>query len=319
MEPAGALWPNGEFTVGYAPSGGMEREITPSEYAARWDSSLGLALAANSHTEPDYGAPPRGTGGLTSYGRRLVRNAVEMLERAYGTKNLSFATMTLPTLEYEEYWNVSSNWSEVVRVFYQAVSRKLGAKLLPPFYVSVTELQPERTRREGVPALHVHFVFVGRRRGEKGWRMHPHELREMWKRSVERFCWSSVDWDACERVEAVRYTAAGYMSKYMSKGDTGDDNLRRDNTGWSLPTAWYNISLKLKQKINQKVRKHPELMDYIEREARVGVLEHYCDYFFAGVIEEMPGSGPHYFVGRLQKDAMDELISIWKASVLNGT
>lgn len=319
IEPSGSLWPNGEFSIGYAPCGGMERELTAKEYADKWTPPLGLAMASNSHSPRDYGKPPRGTGGLTSYGRRLVRNSVEMLERAYGATNLSFATMTLPELEYEEYWNVSSNWSEVVRVFYQSVRRKLGSKLLPPFYVGVSELQPERTRREEIPALHIHFVFVGRRRGEKAWRVRPVELREMWKKSVERFCWNEYNWDACERVEGIRHTAAGYLSKYMSKGDTGTENLRRDNTGWSLPTAWYNVSLKLKQKVIEKVRSHSDLMELMEMELRWGYLQNGCEYFYEGSIQEMPGPGPHYFVGRLKKEAMAELIKMWRESVMNGS
>lgn len=317
MEPSGALWPNGEFTVGYAPCGGLERELTAEEWAAKSVPPIGLAMPANSHTGSDVVPAPRGTGGLTSYGRRLVRNSVEMMERAYGATNLSFVTLTLPKLEYEEYWNVSSNWSQICRVYYQAVGRMLGRKLLPPWYVGVTELQPGRTQREEVPALHIHHLCVGRRRNEKGWRVKPAEYRELWQRAVSPYLFNEYDWSACERVEGIRYTAAGYISKYMSKGDDGAVSLPRTGTGWSLPTAWYNVSLRLKRRVVEKVRRDPRLLEYIECAARDGSLERECDYFYAGTIEAMSGTGPHYFVGRIKKDAMEQLIDVWRCVALD--
>lgn len=313
MEPSGQLWPNGEFTVGYAPCGGLEQLETPSEYAAKWDNPLGLALASNSHRAKNPDDAPRGTKGLTSYGRRLVRNSVEMLERAYGVTNISFVTLTLPKLEFEEYWNVSTNWAQIVRVYYQALGRLLGDKLLPRFYAGVTELQPKRTAEEGVPALHVHHVFVGRRRNEKGWRVHPAQIREIWKRAVQRYLWNDYDWDQSEQVEAVRHTAAGYLSKYMSKGEEGEHELCRAGTGWSLPTGWYNVSLPLKRKVTEKIRRDPAIIEGIEKTAKGGNIQEWCEYFFAGVIEEMPGEGPHYFVGKLKREAMESLIEYWRA------
>lgn len=318
MEPSGSLWPNGEFTVGYAACGGAEREMTPSEYAQKWDSPLGLALPANSHREVDFGAAPRGTKGLTSYGRRLVRNSVEMLERVYGATNLSFVTLTLPDLEYEEYWNVSSNWGQIVRVYYQAIGRCLSRSCLPPWYVGVTELQPERTTREQVPALHIHFVCVGRRRGEKGWRIPPCVFRNQWKKAVQKYCWNEYNWDACERVEGIRHTASGYLSKYMSKGMEGEILLRREGTGWSLPTAWYNISLRIKQAVKKRIRQHPELMEQIEALALSGAIEAHCEYFHAGEIPEMAGTGPHYFIGKLKRDFMEEIKRIWRENHIRG-
>lgn len=314
MEPSGSLWPNGEFTIGYSPCGGLERGLSPEERAAKSVPPLGLAIGANSHSEDDGAPQKRGLNGITSYGRRLVRNSVEMLERAYGVKNLGFATMTLPNLEYEEFWNVSSNWGDVVRVFYQSISRKLAARMLPPFYVGVTELQPERTARSEVPALHIHFVFVGRRRGEKGWRISPAEFREAWRSAVSRYCWGEYDWSATENVQGVRHTASGYLSKYMSKGCEGVGDMRRDGTGWALPHSWYNISLRLKRKVCEKVRRDPGLMDMMESSAVCGALDVGCEYIFRGEIQEMPGPGPHYFVGKLTKEAMDEILDIWRAS-----
>lgn len=326
MEPSGSLWPNGEFSIGYSPCGGKERELTPEEYAERWDDPLGLALASNSHKGCDNGPrsidkscekakPPRGTGGMTSNGKRLVRNSVEMLERAYGEGNLSFLTLTLPKLEYEEYWNVSSNWAEVVRVFYQSLGRLLGNRLLPPFYAGVTELQPKRSREEGVPALHIHAVFVGRRRNEKNWRIRPAELRVLWKRSVERFLFGEYDFSFCENIQGIRHTAAGYLSKYMAKPQCDTSVICREGTGWSLPTAWYNISLKLKRKVREKVRTDCRLIESMEVAARAGILQEYCDYYYEGIIEEMPGAGPHYFVGKLSEEGRIELIEVWRALV----
>ena len=63
IEPTGTLWPNGEFSVGYAPAGGAERRLSPSEYADRLTPPLGSSMDSNSHSPKDEGAVRRGVNG----------------------------------------------------------------------------------------------------------------------------------------------------------------------------------------------------------------------------------------------------------------
>ena len=318
MEPSGTLWPNGEFSIGYAACGGMERELTPSEYAKEWDAPLGLSLPSNSHSYEDTGKPRRGTKGLTSYGKKMLRNCAWRMQRLYGKRRLSFVTLTLPDLTYEEFWRLSTSWAEVCRVFYQKITRELSRLGLPKIYCGCTELQPARTERDEVPALHLHFIVVGRGPGKRAWALSPDDFRYRWKQVIEHYLGRIVDCRAVENVQMVKKDVSAYLSKYLSKGISLAAPPRSDETGWSLPTAWYNVSLSLRQWVKDNCRRHGQLMDMMERAARAGMLDGHCYYFFEGIIEEMTGPGPHYFVGKLKGQSMRELIEVWREAYLPG-
>lgn len=317
MEPTGRLWPNGEFTVGYAPCGGMEVLESAEEYAAKWTPPLGSSIPSNSHRHRDGGAAKRGTKGLTSHGKRVLRNAAWRMQRLYGKRSLSFVTLTLPSLSYEEYWNLSTCWSEVVRVFFQKISRALDRKGLPSCYLSCTELQPERTQRDEVPALHLHFVVVGRWRGRGAWAFTPKFFRDSWAEVLELYVGHPVVRDALENVQMVKKDVSAYLAKYMSKGVSMASPPRSDGTGWSLPTCWYNCSIKLRRWVLDNVRRHPRLMEALETACRDGSMDWWSYYWHSGVVEEMTGPGPHYFLGKLKGEAMRAFEQIWRAEVLD--
>lgn len=314
IEPSGRLWPNGEFTIGYAPCGGMERELTPSEYAEKWDSRLGSSLPSNSHREVDEGRAKRGTKGLTSHGKKVLKNAVHRMQRLYGKRSLSFVTLTLPSVSFEESWYVSSNWSEILRIFYQKLVRELDRHGLPRVYAGCTELQPKRCNREEHPSLHIHFVCPGRWRQRGSWALGPADFRRMWSEAVGPYLQGPKDWRACENVQMVKKDASAYLAKYISKGIAISEPIRSDGTGWSLPTSWYNVSLGLRQWVIDNVRRNPRLIEALEVAARDGYLGEYCHYFFSGDIPEMSGTGPHYFVGKLTGEAMASLLDVWVAT-----
>lgn len=318
MEPTGRLWPNGEFSVGYAPCGGMERLLTPKERADKAVPPIGLSLPSNSHKERDEGAPKRGTKGLTTHGKRVLRNAAWRLQRLYGKKCLSFVTLTLPDVTYEESWYVSSNWAEICRIFYQKLARRLQAAGLPDHYCGCTEMQPARSDREGHPALHLHFVVVGRRTPRQHWSFSPSDFRALWKSVLGRYLPGERDWSAVENCQMVKRDVSSYLSKYLSKGISMDSPPRSDETGWSLPTAWYNCGLRLRRWVLDNIRRDPELMESLEYVATSGATESCCHYCFSGVIEEMAGPGPHYHVGKLRGEFMRELIEMWQAGHLTG-
>ena len=317
LEPSGRLWPDGQFSIGYAPCGGMEREMSPSEYAEKWMPPLGSSLPSNSHRDVDAGNPKRGQKGITSYGKKVLKNAVWRMQRLYGKRSLSFVTLTLPSITFEESWYVSSNWSEILRVFYQKVVRRLELHGLPRVYAGCTELQPKRSNREEHPALHIHFVVVGRWRSRGAWALSPLDFRTMWMDSVKPYLQGKYSWDAVENVQMVKKDVSAYLGKYISKGVCVGNPPDPMYTGWSLPTSWYNVSLGLRQWVTGNIRRHPSLIEMIEKAATGGYLDEYCHYYFSGDIEEMPGTGPHYFVGKLKGEAMTSLIDVWVALCLS--
>ena len=299
--------------MGYSRAPGKERELTLSQYVeALAPPHLDLTLLSNSHMG-DAGGPRRGTKGLTSDGRKMVRNAVWRVQRLKGRKCLSFVTLTIPRVSFEEGWYVSTNWSEIVRIFYQKLGRRLESMGAPKLWASVTEMQPERSAREGHPALHLHFVIVGRLSRYSDWLFSPSDLRELWRSVLEPYIPGERDWSRCENVQQVRKDASAYMSKYLSKGVEGGLGIRSDETGWSLPTAWYNIPLKLRQWIRENIRRDSEMMLLLEGIAAVTDTEQLTHYFYSGNIEVSKGLTVQFLIGKLRGDSMRLFIDIWKA------
>lgn len=319
MEPSGSLWPNGEFSVGYAPAGGMERRLSAKEYADKWTPPLGSSIGSNSHSESDPGKVKRGVKGLTPHGKRVLRNSIWRIQRLHGKGRMAFVTLTLPSVSYDQSWMISTDWSRIVRVFFQKLGRYFERLGLPTCYAACTEMQCDRLENEGHPSLHLHFVCVTKTRGSKGYAITPGEFRWLWASVVGPLCPDIEFWGAVENVVALKKDASAYMSKYLSKGGALGEPPRSDETGWSLPTAWYSVRNNLRAWVLDNVRRHPRFMEYIERACLDGMMDAGAHYWFAGSIEQMQGTGPHYFVGKLKGEVMDDLVNIWRAECLDST
>jgi hypothetical protein len=313
IRPSCHLWPNGEYTMGYAPGAGFEEEKSWQQWLNAVGGPIDLAMHANSHRDLEEVCVKRGQKGMTSQGSRMVRNCADALEKFYGKERISFATVTLPRLEYEEFWHVSSNWAEIVRRFYQKIVRALAKRGGSRSYVGVTELQPRRTNRDGIPALHLHFIFVGRKTKSGNWLVHYSEIRQWWKEVLEWCVGRELQCDHVENVQEVRESAGGYLSKYMSKGSDLVEPIRQSEVGWNLPTAWYNISLKLKRWVVDHTMSNPEMSELMESAWRSGALREGSEYFYEGTIEECSGPGPHFCLGRLMPSDYDDMVAIYRA------
>lgn len=241
----GRIWPTGRFSMAWRDGGGLERgdkDIeTQQALFAGTRHPIGLSNDLNSHRKEKKARRPRGMKGITPRGRRVVESAAFLLEERYGKAQLSFVTLTLPSVSSKESWWLSSNWAEIVRVFFQRLMRSQARKGLPCHYVSVTELQEERAERERHPALHLHFVIPGRRKGG-GWGHSPKDLREMWAGTVGPYLDGERDWTAVENVQMVRRTTEGYLAKYLSKGVALEKKGWEQLCGYELPKAWYSVS-----------------------------------------------------------------------------
>ena len=169
----GRIYPNGEF--GYS----FTKEKPLDEILCTLESTN----ASISH-KGESARTPKGRKGITCYSRRQVRNAAEAIQQRWGKSNCTFATVTLPSLDDDDYRAVLENWAELVRQFMQMMKRHLVSSGLPGVMVGVVEIQTKRMRREKrfLP-LHLHFVFVGRRPG-RSWMVTPLMVREYWSRAI---------------------------------------------------------------------------------------------------------------------------------------
>ena len=268
------VWPNGEFGLTCA----RKLEISPPEVPLRTDRQkedaewilnalkvhgaeavfqyLGLDPLEFTTLPNSHKPPRRGRLGITPHGRRLVRNAAYRLESETPINRLSFATFTLPNITRRESLAIARNWAEIVRVFLQKLKRLLVSRGLPGEIVGVTEIQEKRTQRDGILALHLHLVFVGRL-PKKTWGVGADEFRVAWRSVLHRYLFNapeSYEWRACENITRVKYSAEQYLGKYMSKGCEALGRVAAEFGEEFLPTSWYSCSNSLRSRVLKAVR-----------------------------------------------------------------
>lgn len=208
-------------------------------------ADLGLSKVPNSHKV----RATRGSGGITSLGRKMLRNACTLLQRENQHFRLSFLTLTVPRCTMAEYAVVAENWSEITRQYQQYLRRRLAAKGLTGELVTCSEIQEERYENTGVPCLHLHIVFRGKCLRGASWAVTPKDCAKGWKRILSRFLPGARDWSACENLRMVRKSASAYLGKYMSKGAQAVQSLKDKGLVHMLPSAWWNCTLSLRKRV----------------------------------------------------------------------
>lgn len=157
---------------------------------------------------------------MTKRMARRIRNIGKILQDKYGHYNLSFLTLTLPNLCEQDLHKVSMNWGAMVHKFLEWLRHKVKKQNMALEYVYCTEIQPKRLELRHEYALHLHLVFRGRYDKKTCWAITPKQARKEWSRCI-RFCIGHANFckSALEKLHIVRKSAAGYLSKYMSKGN----------------------------------------------------------------------------------------------------
>ena len=204
--------------------------------------AMGLSKLTNSEAPRKR----RGTGGITSLGKRRVRECCEFLQRRFGRQRLTFCTLSLPSLPDSEMEQICDGWAGLVHKLQKAIAVRQKRAGLPVSTVGVTEIQPERSEREARPVLHLHLVWVGRSRGS-GWSVTTQEIDKIWGALLSNVLGRDVNVSSACKLQSVRKSASGYLGKYLSKGY--EQTNRWCNTwyfSW-LPTAWWFASLSLRR------------------------------------------------------------------------
>lgn len=264
------IWPNGEFSVGYVPPKKFSPDPLPppgkrvfsfewlsqenkervcqwvQERLAKQEASIDSSHPPNSHK--------RGLHGITSYGKRLVRNAAYLLQLKHGKECMSFVTLTLPSVSREELSIIAQQWSHIVRVYCQSLKRELIRNGLSGKYVGVTEVQERRLSKRGELGLHLHILFQGRANRRKGWAIPPGFHREVWGGILERILGRRFDNRALENVQRVRLDAGSYLGKYMSKGTKTIGAIVEQYGESCVPSAWYTCENGLRDAVKRKIK-----------------------------------------------------------------
>lgn len=177
---------------------------------------LGLSTARNLKKMPER---RRTTKRMTKSMARNIRNAGHILQEKFGKDNLSFLTLTLPDLCEEDLYEVSINWGAMVHKFLVWLRYRCELSGMPFRYVYCTEIQSKRLQRRNEYAPHLHLLFGGRSGKGRPWIITPKMARKQWVRCLRSVLnHTKFNQSALENLQRVKFNAAGYISKYMSKG-----------------------------------------------------------------------------------------------------
>ena len=187
---------------------------------------------------------------MTKNMARNIRNAAYIMEQDYGKDNLSFLTLTLPNLSQESLSIVCSKWDTVVHKFLMWLRKLLNRKNIAPAWVYCTEIQPKRLQKRHEYAPHLHLLFRGRNGRKAPWAVTPRETRKAWVRILKSFVTDNFDTRAIENLQRIKHSAAGYLSKYMSKGNCSVPPPDSDSAGvQTLNTHWGGMSRNISRRI----------------------------------------------------------------------
>lgn len=258
--PSGTLWPNGEFSQGWKRGQGDER-LDMRPLADSWDEGLGtlggappqldLVKVTNSHKT----TAQRGELGITTYGRRMLRNGVFLLRENFPNHPLTLGTLTLPPLQSSDRRELSGQWGEVTRQTIQFLTRELQKKGLPPLVLSCSEIQPSRLETDGEAYLHLHLVWLNPPKLRGGWGVSADRLRSFWHSLVCRLTGLSDIPTPNIDLQVARGDVSRELSKYLSKGSGVLAAAAADLGIENMPRTWWNMSKPLRDAIKGAVIK----------------------------------------------------------------
>lgn len=259
------LWPNGEMSI-YAPHRQQEGAtvkdpavcltrlrdsvIRVEGVAGCLDFFIRLGLSHPRNFDKNFQPPPRkGLKGITSLGKRRVRNAAFMLTRKYGKRRLTFATVTLPSLTPTQMSRVHKEWHRCIDFYRREMGRQLVRAGLTGEIVGVTEIQEKRYVTTSLPVLHGHFVFCGATRNG-WWAISPKRHDHIWRKSIEHVLGEPIPalTSACQ-LKSVTDSAEAYLGKYISKGIKAIEPVIRAGYAEWMPKQWWSCSRSLVQEM----------------------------------------------------------------------
>jgi hypothetical protein len=193
---------------------------------------------------------------MTKNMARNIRNAVYMLERRPGGKDcLSFLTLTLPDLSTNGLNLCCQNWDAMVKKFFDWLRERLKRYNMPLEHVYCTEIQNKRLEQRHEYAPHLHVVFKGRHGKKTPWLITPKQIRKAWKRCISGIVNEHFNDSALENLQRIKYSAARYLSKYLSKGCKPDASMSKAGHIVLLRTQWGGMARTLSRDVRRFTRR----------------------------------------------------------------
>lgn len=194
--------------------------------------------------------------GMTKNMARNIRQGVFCLEERAGSKDvLSFLTLTLPDLSQEGLKQCCQEWDYMVNRFFSWLRTKLEDGGVEFQYVYCTEIQSKRLQQRKEYAPHLHVVFRGRIGKKCPWIISPSQARKAWAACISSVVSESFRSDALENIQRIKYSAARYLSKYLSKGRCAIPTESGQNAILALRTQWGGMARVISRDIRSKTIK----------------------------------------------------------------
>ena len=245
------------------------QEDTISEYIHGEPNGLDLdyMLKLQTNRRPRANRPSKyGANGITSHGRRFIKEACALLENDYG-KEVAFITFTLPGSSVRAKLTFAKHYAAILNLLFTNLRKQCakfdwdqnfaakfrsenGDAYKDLDYVNATELQ-----KRG--ALHMH-IAVGLR-SKRMFRYLQREHKRIWCQILETYSvktgvdlfereeggtWRGFSRKTQTKCVKVEKSIKRYLSKYLSKG-----SLQANAHDVATPSRWWNCSAALRQRV----------------------------------------------------------------------
>ena len=193
---------------------------------------------------------------MTKNMARNIRQGVFVLEQVEGGKDLlSFLTLTLPGLSQQGLRKCCEKWDYMVNRFFSWLRTKLEDGGVEFKYVYCTEVQSKRLQRRDEYAPHLHVVFRGRIGKKCPWIISPRQARKAWAACISSVVSEPFRDNALENIQRIKYSAARYLSKYLSKGRCAIPAKSGQDAILALRTQWGGMARAISRDIRCKTIK----------------------------------------------------------------
>jgi len=247
----------GEFWAGPKGSG-----LPP---AAGGGAGLVGSAESGQHHET-LGMPPRRNGlkGITKLGIRRIRQGGQLLEEA--PKLCTFWTVTLPTGALLHLHD-TDGWARFQNAIRHELVRLLKRRRGEALVVACVELQPERTAEYKFPVPHLHVLYRSKRHRKGGWAISIPEHDRLIVLALRRCGYHDENVGSAGKTEEIYRSAAGYISKYMSKSI--ESNGIELEEYMLCPRQWFFLSSELLAMIERCTVEVPaEWLEWLVRNAQ---------------------------------------------------
>jgi hypothetical protein len=219
-------------SLGSDPAGAAERREAIRDYCREAAAITALVPSPKSAQAPTT----YGWKGLTSAGRRSIRDAGAVMDEHYGSLGFFTATLTQFTAERATRAQIAEFQTRLMYL----IRRKLERLGLDPLVLLVAEMHPHRKTLDGAPVPHWHGVIKVSPAPYRTWQFRKEDF---WRCVLQAYRIAfGHKRGHTQRLNLLPQLTgcARYLSKYMAKGGSDVEALRWTERGRMVPRQWWS-------------------------------------------------------------------------------